>query len=56
MFSIIETAKEKSLNPYKYLAYIFSEAPNLDLNDREQLERLLPWNAPNGCKDKNAED
>jgi len=56
MFSIIETAKENGLNPYKYLTYIFREAPNMDLYDREQLESFLPWNAPNDCKNKIAEN
>jgi transposase len=55
MFSIIETAKENSLNPYKYLTYIFRVAPNMDLDDPQQLESLLPWNAPNECKIPNAE-
>ena len=55
MFSIIETAKENGLNPYKYLAYVFREAPNMDSYDHQQLESLLPWNAPDECKIPNAE-
>ena len=47
MFSIIETAKENSLNPFAYLSYIFKGAPNMDLNDPEKLNSLLPENAPN---------
>lgn len=54
MFSLIETVKENGLNPYKYLTYIFHEAPNMDLNDPRQLKRLLPWNAPDECKIPNA--
>jgi len=43
MFSIIETAKENALNPFKYLAYIFKNAPNWDIhNNLPLLESLLP--------------
>ena len=56
MFSIIETAKENGLNPYKYLTFIFREAPNMELDDLQQLEYLLPWNAPNECKNRIAEN
>ena len=51
MFSIIETAKENGLNPYKYLAYIFKNAPNWDiLNNSDMLRKLLPDQAPDFCK------
>ena len=44
MFSIIETAKENGLNPFKYLVYVFRNAPNWDIrNDVVGLERLLPY-------------
>ena len=44
MVSIIETAKENGLNPFKYLAYVFRNAPNWDIkNDVVGLERLLPY-------------
>ena len=51
-FSIIETAKENNLDPYEYLKYIFTKAPNL--NDNESIDVLLPWNAPNDCRSKAA--
>jgi hypothetical protein len=51
MYSIIETAKENNLDPYKYLTYIFTKAPNL--KDTESFEILLPWNVPESCKAKN---
>lgn len=47
---MIETAKENGLDPYRFLSYIFDAAPNMDLNDPDQLELLLPWNAPGLCK------
>jgi transposase len=51
MFSITETAKENGLNPYEYLTYVFTNAPNWDIpNNINNLERLLPWFAPDSCK------
>ncbi|WP_279279234.1 IS66 family transposase [Sporotomaculum syntrophicum] len=50
MFSLIETAKENHLDPYRFLCYVFEAAPNMDLGDPKQLEQLLPWNAPETCK------
>ena len=47
MFSIIETAKENGLCPFKYLAYIFKNAPNWDIrNNPDMLNLLLPAYAP----------
>ena len=48
IYSIIETAKENNLDPYKYLTYIFSKAPNL--KGDETVDILLPWNVPEECK------
>jgi transposase len=42
IFSLIETAKETGVNPFDYLSYVFKTAPNLDLNNSENLEALLP--------------
>ncbi|AFV10867.1 putative IS66-like transposase [Thermacetogenium phaeum DSM 12270] len=43
VYSIIETAKENGLNPFHYLTYLFEKLPNLDPQDEEALDRLLPW-------------
>ena len=51
-FSIIETAKENGLDPYEYLKFIFTKAPNL--KDNESIDILLPWNAPDECRSKSA--
>ena len=51
VFSIIETAKENNLDPYEYLRYIFTKAPNL--REDETIDTLLPWNAPKSCRAKN---
>ena len=51
MFSIIETAKENGLCPFKYLAYIFKNAPNWDIrNNLDMLNLLLPAYAPENCR------
>lgn len=51
MYSIIETAKENGLDPFRYLTYIFRTAPNLNFQaDPAKVDRLLPWNAPDNCK------
>ncbi|WXJ87494.1 hypothetical protein MHOCP_15210 [Moorella humiferrea] len=42
-YSIIETAKENGLNPFQYLIYLFERLPNLDLEDKDALDELLPW-------------
>lgn len=52
MFSLIQTAIENGLDPYRYLTYIFRSAPNLDLSNPELLEKLLPWNAVDECRVK----
>ncbi len=45
VYSIIETAKANSLNPYKYLNFIFSELPGVQFGQHpEFLEDYLPWN------------
>ena len=45
IYSIIETAKESGIDPYKYLTFVFHNAPNWDFEgDAELLEALLPEN------------
>ena len=51
-FSLIETAKENDLDPYKYLVWVFKTAPTLDMTDCDQVETLLPIHAPDSCKNK----
>ena len=50
LYSIIETAKQNDLDPYRYLEYIFTAAPNCDLNDPQALAALLPNMAPDECR------
>ena len=49
-FSIIETAKENGLDPFRYLAYIFSEAPKHAVKEEDWVSAVLPENVPDECK------
>jgi transposase len=55
IYSIVETAKENGLNPFAYLSYLFEKLPNLDTNDQNTLDALLPWSAtlPITCRVNN---
>lgn len=50
MFSIIETAKENGLDPYRYPVYIFRTTPNLDCSAADWVTPLFPANARPECK------
>lgn len=50
IFSMIETAKENRLNPYRYLVWVLQSAPNLALSGPGWAKRLLPENAPEDCR------
>ena len=57
IFSLIETAKENGLDPYKYLVWVLKAAPKLALENPNWAAGLLPWNAPADCfVPKNAEE
>ena len=44
IYSLVETAKENSLNPLTYLTYVFEKLPSLaDPTDVAELDALLPW-------------
>ena len=51
-FSLIETAKENGLDPYRYLTWVLKTAPKL--KERNQFDELvgtlLPVNAPEECR------
>ena len=42
LYSLIETAKANSLEPYAYLRYLFTELPKAETV--EAIEALLPGN------------
>lgn len=52
IYSIMETAKENGLDPYRYLRWIFWTAPKLAQKDADWAEKLLPMFAPAECKAK----
>ncbi len=52
MFSLIQTAIENNLDPYRYLTWLMKTANNADLKDEQIVQSLLPWNAPPECKTK----
>ncbi|AIQ14919.1 IS66 family transposase [Paenibacillus durus] len=52
IYSVMETAKENGLHPFRYLAFLFEQLPQLEnLNDPQVLEPFLPWspNLPPHC-------
>lgn len=52
-FSVIETARRNSLDPFAYLMYLLQELPKLgEAPTREQLAPLLPWSEsiPQYCR------
>ena len=51
-FSLIETAKENGLDPYRYLTWVLKAAPMLKEQNQfdELVSTLLPANAPEECR------
>lgn len=52
MFSLIQTAIENGLDPYKYLTWLLKQAKDADPTDAQAVHNLLPWNAPEECCSK----
>ena len=50
MFSLIQTAIENRLDPYKYLTWLLKQAKDTDLTKEENIYLLLPWNIPKECR------
>lgn len=44
IYSLIETAKENGLDPYRYLLWILEQAPKISRTDKLWAEKLLPAN------------
>ena len=49
IYSLIETAKENGLDPYRYLLWVLRNAPQLSETGKAWAEKLLPANAPEEC-------
>ena len=52
MFSLIQTAIENGLDPYRYLTWLLKTANNADLTQAEEVQKLLPWNVLEECRAK----
>ncbi len=52
IFSMIQTAIENELEPYRYLTWLLKAANNAELTNPEMAQGLLPWNAPGSCRVK----
>ena len=52
MFSLIQTAIENGLDPYKYLTWLLKTVNNADLADKQTVQKLQPWNAAAECREK----
>ena len=50
IFSLIETAKENGLDPYRYLTWVLAEAPKRSASDSLWAAALMPENAPPHCR------
>ena len=49
IFTLIQTAIENRLDPYRYLTWMMTTAAGVDLTRPENAVKLLPWNAPQEC-------
>jgi len=54
IYSIVESAKENGLNPYKYLQFLFEQMPNADIKDPAVMDKFVPWSPgiPDDCRMK----
>ena len=43
IYSLVITCIENKQNPYMYLAHLFEELPNIDLNNETELRKYLPY-------------
>lgn len=50
IYSLIETAKENGLDPFRYLAWALTNAPAMAATDENWAAKLLPENAPANCR------
>lgn len=50
IYSLIETAKENGLDPYRYLVWVLQSAPSRCQEEEHWAETFLPADAPQACK------
>ena len=53
IYSLIETAKENDLDPYRYLVWLLHNAPEQSQKDEDGPENFRPVNAPKECRSEN---
>ena len=49
IYSLIETAKDNGLDPYRYLLWVLRNAPGLSKTDLAVADKLLFSRAPDEC-------
>ena len=49
IFSMIETAKENGLDPFRYLVWVLQTAPGMNKAAPNWAAKLIPENAPDVC-------
>lgn len=52
MFSLIRTAIENGLDPYRYLTWLMKAGKDEDLSREDTIQYMLPRNAPAACRAK----
>ena len=50
IFTMIQTAIENHLDPYRYPTWLPKTANTADLKEPDVIQPLLPWNAPAKCR------
>lgn len=47
-----KTSKENKLNLFNYIQYLLKKIPNIDVHDKQELDKLMPWSPelPAACK------
>jgi transposase len=43
VYSVVESAKENNLIPFKYIEFLLNKLPNMDIENLELIDKLLPW-------------
>ena len=49
IFSMIETAKENGLDPFRYLVWVLQTAPGMSKDTPDWAAKLMPENVPDVC-------
>ena len=55
IYSLVETAKENGLDPFRYLCWIMKSAPAMAISDADWASKLVPSNAPQDVRAKQTE-